>query len=185
MRPKWRSGTLEAIQSAQDNHWHALATLKFRPCLKKYFLDAFSVYEGVANVCCKHSDVVQSSNEKEDAYRFARDDGRIGVEIVWWAGQIYTGNITSLASKVNFYVKDKITVDLSLINRPVIDKFEGNACWCHLLFNFTPPILCPVFRSTEMASYQLWGNVLGFDSIDNTVASFGRDIISPGEGMLF
>ena len=38
-----------------------------------------------------------------------------------------TGNITGLASKVHFYVKNKMVVNISMSNWPVIDKFVNNA----------------------------------------------------------
>ena len=58
-------------------------------------------------MCRKYFDFLQSSNEEEDAYQFVRDNGSVGEDIVWQVGQISTGNVTSLAIKVDFYVESR------------------------------------------------------------------------------
>ena len=88
-----------------------------------------------------------------------------------------------------------MSVDLIITNRPVIDKFEGNACCCHLLFNCALPIVFPRFSSNGDGflpdvwkfEYKLMSTtpVLGFDGIDHAVAAFESNISPPGEGGLF
>ena len=63
------------------------------------------------------------------------DDRSMGRRIVQRVGQKYTNNLTSLASKFNFYFKNKMSVDLNISNRPVINKFEGNDRCFHIIIN--------------------------------------------------
>ena len=79
--------------------------------------------------------VIKNLNEEEDAYQFARDNQNVCGVIFWQVGQISASNVTSLTSKVHFYVKNKISVDISMSNWNFIDKFEGNARCCQFLFN--------------------------------------------------
>ena len=106
----------------------------------------------------------------------------MGGYIVHQVGKISTGDVTSLASKFHFYVKNKMAVDLSMSNWHVIDKFEGNAHFCRLLFNFSPPIVCPHFSVNSYgfptsvwnlkAKLMITTSVSVFDVIDHAVASF-------------
>ena len=108
---------------------------------------------------------------------------------------MYTGDVTSLQSKVNFYAKNKMEVDLIMSNWHVIDKFLGNARCCHFLLNCIPPIVCPPFFVNGngllpavwkfQAKLMSTTPVLVFDGIDHSIAAFERNLIPPGEGGFF
>ena len=71
---------------------------------------------------------------------------------------MYNGNVTRLSSKVLFKPQNKMAVNISMSNRPVIEKIEVNACCCHFRFNCALPIVCTRFLSMAMVFSQLCGS---------------------------
>ena len=80
-------------------------------------------------------------------------------------------------------------------NPHAIDKFDGNAHCCHLLFNCAPPIVCPHFSANVNGFLQaVWKfeaklmsttPVSVFDGIYHVIAAFESNLIPPGEGWFF
>ena len=80
-----------------------------------------------------------------------------------------------------------------MFNRPVINKFEGNARCFHLLFNFAPPIFCHRFSVNGdgflPAMWNFEAKIMSttplsvFDNIDHAIAAFDSNFFPPVEGV--
>ena len=88
-----------------------------------------------------------------------------------------------------------MSVDLSMYNWSVIEKIEGNAHCCHLLFIFLLKIVYPRFyvngNGFLPAVWKFEAKLMSttpslvFYGIDHAFESFERNISPPGEGGLF
>ena len=87
-----------------------------------------------------------------------------------------TGDVTSLATKVYFYVENKMAVDLSMSN-----CMPSIVCPC---FPVNGNIFLPAVWKFE-AKLMSTPTVSVFDGIDHAVATFEINLIQPGEGGFF